>query len=80
MTASPEFDAESEAINSVYGLTVLITSAHRRFLDQLDPGGHRAEELNAHFDEMGNRVGGGATVCCGWLPGTVSSGSTEGAA
>ncbi|MEU8181570.1 hypothetical protein AB0B85_10505 [Micromonospora sp. NPDC049044] len=48
-----EFDAESEAINSVHGLTVLITPAHRRFLAQLDPGGHRAEELSAHFEEMG---------------------------
>ncbi|WP_433126327.1 hypothetical protein ACQPWW_26725 [Micromonospora sp. CA-240977] len=48
-----EFDAESDAINSALGLTVLITPAHRRFLDQLDPAGHRAEELTAHFDEMG---------------------------
>ncbi|MEU8285548.1 hypothetical protein AB0C01_14550 [Micromonospora sp. NPDC048905] len=48
-----EFDAESNAINSVLGFTVLITPAHRQFLDQLDPGRHRAEELTAHFDEMG---------------------------
>ncbi|MET8040385.1 hypothetical protein ABZU25_05900 [Micromonospora sp. NPDC005215] len=48
-----EFDAESEAINSAHGLTVLITPASRRLLDQLDPAGHRAEELNAHFEEMG---------------------------
>ncbi|MEU4333797.1 hypothetical protein AB0F59_04125 [Micromonospora lupini] len=48
-----EFEAESEAINSAYGLTVLITSAHKRFLDQLDPDGHRPEELAAHFEEMG---------------------------
>ncbi|MFI6758798.1 hypothetical protein ACIBF5_06585 [Micromonospora sp. NPDC050417] len=34
-------------------MTVLITPAHRRLLDQLDPAGHRAEELAAHFEEMG---------------------------
>ncbi|MFI6068672.1 hypothetical protein ACIA47_25865 [Micromonospora sp. NPDC051227] len=47
-----EFNAESEAINSVHGLTTLITPA-RRLVDQLDPGAHRAEELAAHFKEMG---------------------------
>ncbi|MDH6468690.1 hypothetical protein M2303_002231 [Micromonospora sp. H404/HB375] len=48
-----EFDAESAAINKVHDLTVLITPAHKRFLDQLDPAGHREEELAAHFEEMG---------------------------
>ena len=48
----PEFNAESEAINSTYGLTTLITPA-RRLVDQLDPSAHREEELVAHFDEMG---------------------------
>ncbi|WP_157740337.1 hypothetical protein [Micromonospora auratinigra] len=48
-----EFDAESAAINEVHDLTVLITPAHKRFLDRLDPGAHRAEELAAHFEEMG---------------------------
>ncbi|MEV4823099.1 hypothetical protein [Micromonospora sp. NPDC049274] len=48
-----EFEAESEAINSAYGLTVLITAAHKRFLDQLDPAGHRKKDLVAHFEEMG---------------------------
>ncbi|GGO17582.1 hypothetical protein GCM10011576_31620 [Micromonospora parathelypteridis] len=48
-----EFNAESEAINSAYGLTILITPAPERLLDQLDPAGHRTEELAAHFDEMG---------------------------
>jgi hypothetical protein len=48
-----EFHAESEAINSAYGLTVLITPAPARLLHQLDPAGHRAEELAAHFEEMG---------------------------
>lgn len=47
-----EFDAESEAITSVYGLTTLITPAPG-LLDQLDPRAHRAEELAAHFEEMG---------------------------
>lgn len=47
-----EFNAESEAINSVYGLTMLITPA-RRLLDQLDPSAHREDELAAHFEEMG---------------------------
>ncbi|MEU1644257.1 hypothetical protein ABZ422_17135 [Micromonospora zamorensis] len=48
----PEFNAESEAINSAYGLTTLITPAPG-LLDQLDPSAHRAEELIAHFEEMG---------------------------
>ncbi|MEV6514742.1 hypothetical protein AB0M37_03040 [Micromonospora chalcea] len=48
-----EFDAESAALNKVHDLTVLITPAHKRFLDQLDPTGHREEELAAHFEEMG---------------------------
>lgn len=48
-----EFDAESAAVNNVHDLTVFITPAHKRFLDQLDPAAHRAEELAAHFDEMG---------------------------
>ncbi|RQX06023.1 hypothetical protein [Micromonospora inaquosa] len=48
----PEFNAESEAINSTYGLTTLITPA-RRLVDQLDPSAHREEELVAHFDETG---------------------------
>jgi hypothetical protein len=48
-----EFDAEATAINKVDDLTVLITPAHKRFLDQLDPAGHREEELAAHFDELG---------------------------
>ncbi|MET8261781.1 hypothetical protein [Micromonospora sp. NPDC005205] len=48
----PEFNAESEAINSAYGLTTLITPAPG-LLDQLDPGAHRAEDLAAHFAEMG---------------------------
>ncbi|MEV6376428.1 hypothetical protein [Micromonospora musae] len=48
-----EFDAESAAINKVHDLTVLITPAHKRFLDQLDPAGHREEELAAHLEEMG---------------------------
>ncbi|GAA4568080.1 hypothetical protein GCM10023176_21780 [Micromonospora coerulea] len=48
-----EFDAESAAINKVHDLAVLITPAHKRFLDQLDPAGHREEELAAHFEEMG---------------------------
>ncbi|MBQ0991194.1 hypothetical protein KBX08_13985 [Micromonospora sp. H61] len=47
-----EFNAESEAINSAYGLTTLITPA-AGLLDQLDPGAHRAEDLVAHFEEMG---------------------------
>ncbi|WP_433311640.1 hypothetical protein ACQP0U_25370 [Micromonospora sp. CA-269861] len=47
-----EFNAESEAINSAYGLTTLIAPA-RRLVDQLDPGAHRGEELAAHFEEMG---------------------------
>ncbi|MEU8422988.1 hypothetical protein AB0C15_19140 [Micromonospora sp. NPDC048835] len=49
---SSELNAESEAINSSYGLTTLITPA-RGLLDQLDPGAHRAEDLAAHFAEMG---------------------------
>ncbi|MER7444474.1 hypothetical protein [Micromonospora avicenniae] len=48
-----EFDAESAAINTVHDLTALITPAHKRFLDQLDPAGHREEELAAHLEEMG---------------------------
>ncbi|MET8091248.1 hypothetical protein [Micromonospora sp. NPDC005220] len=48
-----EFNAESEAINSAYGLTVLITPAPEWLLNQLDPAGHRADELAAHFEEMG---------------------------
>ncbi|MCG5464132.1 hypothetical protein MED01_002295 [Micromonospora sp. MED01] len=48
----PELHAESEAINSAYGLTTLITPAPR-FLAQLDPGAHREEELTAHFEDMG---------------------------
>nr|WTA66418.1 hypothetical protein OHB51_28695 [Micromonospora sp. NBC_00855] len=47
-----EFNAESEAINSVYGLTTLITPVPG-LLDQLDPGAHREQELAAHFEEMG---------------------------
>ncbi|MET7373968.1 hypothetical protein [Micromonospora arida] len=47
-----EFNAESEAINSVHGLTTLITPAPG-LPDQLDPGAHREEELAAHFEEMG---------------------------
>ncbi|MGW5559554.1 hypothetical protein ACWER9_20335 [Micromonospora sp. NPDC003944] len=47
------FHAESEAINGAYGLTVLVTPAPQRLLDQLDPAEHRAEELAAHFEEMG---------------------------
>ncbi|MCG5452658.1 hypothetical protein [Micromonospora hortensis] len=47
-----EFNAESEAINSAYGLTTLITPAPG-LPDQLDPGAHREEELAAHFTEMG---------------------------
>ncbi|MCG5473020.1 hypothetical protein LADH09A_000904 [Micromonospora sp. LAH09] len=47
-----EFNAESEAINSAYGLTTLITSAPG-LVDQLDPGAHREEDLVAHFAEMG---------------------------
>ncbi|MEV0396893.1 hypothetical protein [Polymorphospora rubra] len=57
-----EFAAESAAINEVYDLAVLITSAHRRFLDQLDPGGHSADELTAHFEEMGNGFAESATA------------------
>ncbi|MEH0983221.1 hypothetical protein [Micromonospora sp. CPCC 205556] len=49
-----EFAAEAIALNEVDDLTVLITSAHRRFLDRLDPAGHREEELSAHFEELGN--------------------------
>ncbi|MEU1587493.1 hypothetical protein [Micromonospora sp. NPDC005710] len=49
---SSEFNAESEAINSVYGLTTLIAPA-QRLVEQLDPGAHREEELIAHFEEMG---------------------------
>ena len=37
----------------MHDLTVLITSTHKRFLTQLDPAGHRAEELAAHFEELG---------------------------
>ncbi|MFE9191273.1 hypothetical protein ACFYL6_16840 [Micromonospora sp. NPDC007208] len=48
----PEFNAESEAITSAYGLTTLITPAPG-LLDQLDPAQHREEELVAHFEEMG---------------------------
>lgn len=47
-----EFDAESESINSAYGLTSLITPAPG-LLDQLDPARHRKKELVAHFKEMG---------------------------
>ncbi|WP_330438553.1 hypothetical protein OHB44_26555 [Micromonospora sp. NBC_00821] len=47
-----ELNAESEAINSAYGLTTLITPAPG-LPDQLDPGAHREEELAAHFEEMG---------------------------
>ncbi|KAB1922268.1 hypothetical protein AB0J94_26025 [Micromonospora noduli] len=47
-----EFNAESEAINSAYGLTTLITPA-LGLSEQLDPGAHREEELVAHFEEMG---------------------------
>ncbi|MET7950794.1 hypothetical protein [Micromonospora sp. NPDC005324] len=47
-----EFNAESEAINSAYGLTTLIAPAPT-LLDQLNPGAHREEELVAHFEEMG---------------------------
>ncbi|MGC4785529.1 hypothetical protein OG836_00830 [Micromonospora zamorensis] len=32
---------------------MLITPVHRRLLDQLDPAGHREEDLAAHFGEMG---------------------------
>ncbi|RAO35786.1 hypothetical protein PSN13_02209 [Micromonospora saelicesensis] len=49
---SPEFNAESEAINSAYGLTTLITPAPG-LSEQLDPSAHREEELVAHFEEMG---------------------------
>ncbi|WP_446216558.1 hypothetical protein [Micromonospora sp. IBHARD004] len=49
-----EFDGESAAINEVYDLTVLITPAHKRFLDQLDPAAHSEEEMAVHFEEMGN--------------------------
>ncbi|MEU8155599.1 hypothetical protein AB0B94_18210 [Micromonospora sp. NPDC048986] len=48
----PELNAESEAINSAYGLTTLITPAPG-LLDQLDPDAHRAEDLAAHFEDMG---------------------------
>ncbi|WP_430497027.1 hypothetical protein ACQRWP_20675 [Micromonospora trifolii] len=48
----PELNAESEAINSAYGLTTLITPAPG-LSEQLDPGAHREEELAAHFEEMG---------------------------
>ncbi|MBG6099934.1 hypothetical protein IW249_000348 [Micromonospora vinacea] len=47
-----EFNAESEAINSAYGLTTLITPAPG-LPDQLDPAQHREEDLVAHFEEMG---------------------------
>ncbi|MEU7752847.1 hypothetical protein [Micromonospora sp. NPDC049171] len=47
-----EFNAESEAINSAYGYTTLITPAPR-LVDQLDPGAHREADLVAHFEEMG---------------------------
>ncbi|MCG5443374.1 hypothetical protein NIE79_001178 [Micromonospora sp. NIE79] len=47
-----EFNAESEAINSAYGLTTLITPAPG-LSEQLDPGAHREEELAAHFADMG---------------------------
>ncbi|MBG6063775.1 hypothetical protein DDE19_10740 [Micromonospora ureilytica] len=48
----PELNAESEAINSAYGLTTLVAPA-RRLVDQLDPSAHREDELVAHFEEMG---------------------------
>ncbi|MFG1838071.1 hypothetical protein ACGFH8_06495 [Micromonospora sp. NPDC049175] len=48
-----EFDAESDAITSALGYTVLITPGHQQLLDQLDPAAHRAEELAAYFAEMG---------------------------
>ncbi|MGC4815170.1 hypothetical protein ACLQ29_32050 [Micromonospora sp. DT228] len=48
-----EFDAESDAITSAHGYTVLITSGHQQLLDQLDPAAHRTEELAAYFAEMG---------------------------
>ncbi|MCX5121070.1 hypothetical protein OG992_28225 [Micromonospora sp. NBC_00362] len=47
-----KLNAESEAINSAYGLTTLITPAPG-LPDQLDPAQHREEELVAHFEEMG---------------------------
>lgn len=47
-----EFSAESEAINSVYGLTTLIAPAPG-LVDQLDPSAHREEDLVAHLEEMG---------------------------
>ena len=53
-----EFDGESATINKVYAFCVLITPAHKRYLDQLVPAGHDREELAAHFDEMGLDLAG----------------------
>ncbi|MBF9131565.1 hypothetical protein I0C86_21740 [Plantactinospora sp. S1510] len=50
---SPELDVESTAISAAYGVSRLITSGDENLLHQLDPAGHSAAELAAHFAEMG---------------------------
>ncbi|MEE6262654.1 hypothetical protein [Plantactinospora sonchi] len=50
---SSEFTAESAAISEAYGLSILITSADEELVHRLDPAGHAAAELAAHFAELG---------------------------
>ena len=48
-----ELRAEASAINRVYDYTVLVTPAHKAYLDRLDPAVHKEEDLRAYFDKAG---------------------------
>ncbi|GAA4607988.1 hypothetical protein BJY16_006617 [Actinoplanes octamycinicus] len=41
--------AESSAINRVYGETLLLIPAHKKYLDGLVPEAHREDVLQAYF-------------------------------
>jgi hypothetical protein len=48
-----ELAAEASAINRIYDYTVLITPAHKAYIDRLDPAVHQEEDLRAYFDRAG---------------------------